>query len=82
MSSLAWMPVNENADEPPQCLEALTPNGARYRTWPIHHANTTIEGWSLTLTIEPDSATEDLGHFEDAVSAQLHAQQHHDTTSS
>lgn len=82
MSSLNWMPVNENTDEPPKCLEARTHRGARYRTWPIHDSNNVIEGWSLTLTREPDSEAEDLGRYEDAVSAQLHAQQHHHRTPS
>ncbi len=82
MSSLNWMPVDGPADQPPTCLEALAHDGARFTVEPIHNPDNIIDGWTLTFTCAPDGKVKDLGIFEDAVSAQLHAQQHHDQTPS
>lgn len=68
----------EDTREPPSCLEARDHDGARFEIRPHHHRDNTIDGWSLTFTRGTDSEAEDLGIFANAVSAQLHAQQHYD----
>ncbi len=80
MSSLTWMPIQENPHEAPQYLEALTQHGTRFQIRPHHNPDNVIDGWSLTLTHSESAPTRDLGRFADVVSAQLHAQQRYDQT--
>ncbi len=81
MSSLNWTPVTEHPDGPPRYLEALTSTGARFEIRPIYNSDNPIEGWSLTFyPTNSDQKADNLGRFDDTVSAQLHAQQHHDNT--
>jgi hypothetical protein len=76
-TSLSWMPItNQSAGWPPQYLEAPGNDGETYRVSALNDPNGVITGWLLTH--DAVGETRELGHFDDAVDAQLHAQQHHD----